>query len=408
MRIVHVSCWDTRGGAAIAASRLHLGLLAQGVDSHMLCARVQGDLPNNHLISQGIRFQKDRALNAVTDKIATKQNDPTSFGCSINFFSNALIKRLNELKPDVVHLHWVGASTVSIALLEKIQYPIVWTLHDMWPFCGAEHYDVTGEQRWATGYTAENRPVGATGPDISRKVWEAKMKHWKNLTIHFVGVSSWITECCRESAVFRNLSNASTVRCIHNGLDREIFNPQPKKAARAKLGIRRDAKLLVFGAYSMVSSVKGGDLLVEALKALHQGDMPVELCVFGRGGSEIDVQMPVHDLGSIKDPHDMATVYSAGDVMLVPSRIESFGQTASEALACGTPVVCFDTSGLRDIVRNGVCGRRATTFEPDAFFQAIIEVLNKNSDQADVSEQANVFDLKKISSEYLGLYTSQL
>lgn len=408
MRIVHVNCWDVLGGASIAASRLHLGLLDQGVDSHMLCAKMLGDLPNTHLISEGIRFQKDRFFNAITSRLARIQNDPTSFGCSINFFSNALIRRLHELKPDVVHLHWVGASTVSIHLLRQIPYPIIWTLHDMWPFCGAEHYDVTGVRRWASGYTAENRPKRASGPDINRIVWEAKMKHWQDLTIHFVGVSNWITECCRESAVFQNLSKASTVRCIHNGLDLDIFKPTPKQDARAKLGIPVEPKTLLFGAHNTSSSVKGGDLLIKALNSLHGLKMEIQLCVFGRGGSEIEAPFPVHRLGSIGNPLDLAVVYSAGDIMIVPSRIESFGQTASEALACGTSVVCFDTSGLRDIVRDNICGFRAEPGNSGSLAHSIERMLTVTSYPDEVAERAAIFDLKKIASKYIDLYSSRI
>lgn len=408
MRIVHVSCWDTRGGAAIAASRLHLGLLKKGVDSHFLCARSQGDLPNTHLISEGLAFQKDRALNALCRMIGDRQNDPTSFGCSTNFFSNALTKRLHQLKPDIVHLHWVGTSVAPLSALKHIPYPIIWNLHDMWPFSGAEHYDVTGERRYATGYTAENRPKDATGPDVNRWVWQRKMHYWKGLTMHFVGVSDWISDCCRASQVFQNLSKESTVHTIHNGLDRTIFYPRSKAAARAELGLRADCKTILFGAFSATSYVKGGNLLMQALKKLDAGDKPIELAVFGNASAEITAPGTIRYLGSIKDPGDMAKVYSAGDLMVVPSRIESFGQTASEALACGTPVACFDTSGLRDIVRNDVCGIRAKAFDLDDLALAIKNLLKRPADPAAVAQQAEIFDLGLIVDQHLSLYRTCL
>lgn len=408
MRIVHVSCWDTRGGAAIAASRLHLGLLKKGVDSHFVCSRSQGTLPNTHLISRGLSFRKYRALNAVCQKVGNRLKDPSSFGCSINLFGHALIKRLHELKPDIVHLHWVGANTASIAALRRIPFPIIWTLHDMWPFCGAEHYSVSGEKRYAIGYTSNNRPKGSTGPDINRWVWERKMKHWKGLSIHFVGVSRWISECCSESRVFQNLSNDSSVSTIHNGLDEKIFCPDSKESAKVELGLRKGYKAVIFGAYSATSYVKGGDLLTQALAELNAEHDAIELVVFGNASANITASVPIRNLGSIKDPKEMAKVYRAGDLMVVPSRIESFGQTASEALACGTPVACFDTSGLRDIVRNEICGIRARAFDVGDLAAAIKHLIKQPSDSVAVAQQAKMFYLDTIIDQHIKLYKLHL
>lgn len=106
----------------------------------------------------------------------------------------------------------------------------------------------------------------------------------------------------------------------------------------------------------------------------------------------------------LKNPDDMATVYSAGDVMLVPSRIESFGQTASEALACGTPVVCFDTSGLRDIVRNAVCGNRVSSRSAKNLAMATEQLMEQKNIPELVAKEAELFDLRFTVSQQRQLY----
>lgn len=404
MRIVHVSCWDTRGGAAIATSRLHLGLLEKGVDSHLLCARRQSSLPNTHLISEGLTFQKDRCFQALTQRMCSRQKDPTSFGCSANYFGNALVQRLHDLQPDIVHLHWVGASTAATCALKHITYPIVWTLHDMWPFCGAEHYDVTDERRYIHGYTPENRPEGAAGLDINRWVWGRKMHHWQGLCLHFVGVSNWISQCCRESAIYKNLSRESSVTTIHNGLDRTVFRPIPKAEAKANLGLNSASKLIAFGAFNAASAVKGGDLLLRSLEVLNTDEENIEIAIFGASSTTVKSKIPTLALGSIRDPKQMAMVYSAADLILVPSRIESFGQTASEAIACGTPVVCFDTSGLRDIVKDGVNGARVIPYDTDAYALEVKNWLESATTQEEISQGAECFDLNKVVEQHIALY----
>ena len=71
----------------------------------------------------------------------------------------------------------------------------------------------------------------------------------------------------------------------------------------------------------------------------------------------MELGFPVHYLGKIDDENKLALLYSSADVMIVPSTEEVFGQTASESLACGTPVICFDTTGLKDLVDHQVNGQ---------------------------------------------------
>ena len=110
------------------------------------------------------------------------------------------VKRINASDADVVHLHWVQGEMLSIADMGRIQKPIVWTLHDMWAFCGAEYY--TEEFRWREGYRRDNRPAYESGFDLNRWTWQRKRKHWQR-PMHIVTPSTWLGECVRDSMLMR-------------------------------------------------------------------------------------------------------------------------------------------------------------------------------------------------------------
>src|SRR5205085_3842933 len=105
----------------------------------------------------------------------------------------------NRNDSDIVNLHWVGGETMSIGDIGRIRKPIVWTLHDMWAFCGAEHYTDDGPAaRWRHGYSAHNRSHHCAGIDIDRHTWNRKLQAWKN-PMHVVAPSRWLADCARKS-----------------------------------------------------------------------------------------------------------------------------------------------------------------------------------------------------------------
>ncbi len=107
---------------------------------------------------------------------------------------------------DLLHLHWLGDDTLSIEEIGRLPMPVIWTFHDQWAFCGAEHYSglpATGSstaqaERFAQGYTPENRPGEEAGPDLNRRTWERKQRHWRR-PLELICPSNWMAECVRRS-----------------------------------------------------------------------------------------------------------------------------------------------------------------------------------------------------------------
>jgi len=311
------------------------------------------------------------------------------------------VKRINSSDADVVNLHWVQREMLSIADISRIKKPVVWTLHDMWAFCGAEHYSFNN--RWREGYLANNRPEDESGLDLNRWAFERKTKHWKS-PLQIVTPSNWLATCVSESA----LMSKWPVTAIPNPIDVASWQPAPRDVARTMFGLPKGARLILFGAIGGTKdNLKGFDLLQDALYQLRNDgeSSEVELVVFGElePRDSPDMGFTVHYVGHLHDDVSLALLYSAVDVMVVPSRVEAFGQTASEANACGTPVVAFDTSGLRDIVVHKKNGYLARCFDVGDLAAGTLWVLQKvDSSGTDFRAEVRKSAVQRFSYQVVG------
>ena len=207
------------------------------------------------------------------------------------------------------------------------------------------------------------------------------------------------------------------VQTIPNGLDTTFWTPANNTHIRNTLGLPQDKKIILFGAnQSTHDHMKGFDLLKEALSLLpKEKKKDVELLVFGAdsGGSLENEGYSVNFLGYIGDLSHLRDLYRSADVMLVPSRLESFGQTASEAHACGIPVVAFDASGTADIVDHMKTGYLAKAFDVNDFCAGILWVLENDLRRKQLGLEArrkavNSFDHLLVAKEHIKTYKKVL
>jgi len=399
MKIKIVSTSDSSGGAARAAFRLHRTFLASSLESRMRVAEKQSGLTSidgsdGKLMAKGWRVLR-RNLAISLMRLQTSPNSNTH---SPSFFSSGIINELNENVADVINLHWVCSEFLSVEDVGRISKPVVWTLHDMWAFCGAEHYaPEDGSARWRSGYMAENRPAEQKGLDIDRWVWNRKCKHWSR-PIHIVTPSNWLADCVRNSALMRDWP----VTVIPNPIDTRQFQPWPKQMAREMLGLPRDARLVLFGAIGGGSDPrKGWDLLQPALTIAFANMPDIHGVIFGQSepANVPDLGMPLHWMGHISDDVTLALLYSAADVMVVPSRQENLPQSGTEAQACGCPVVAFNCTGLPDVVSHQETGYLAEPYDTDHFAQGIIWVLEDIERHSRLCSAARMRALLKWSPE---------
>jgi len=406
MKILIVNTSDINGGAARAAYRLHQSLLMKNIDSQMLVLNKSSD--DFTVLGPISKIEKViNKLKPTLDSIPVKfYKEKTTTLFSVSWlFSKKIVDKINALKPDIVHLHWINGGMIRIEDLPKIKAPIVWTLHDMWAFTGGCHYD---DECGSYKENCGNCPVlnSHSVKDLSYKILNRKKRSYskvQNLTV--IGVSRWLTNCAAESKLF---NSAKTIN-LPNPIDTLKFKPTNQTLSRELWNLPKNKKLILFGAMGSISDPrKGFDELSDAFKNIKKND--VEFVVFGASTpvEPPDLGCKTHYIGSLSDDISLITLYSAVDLMVVPSRQEAFGQTASESMACGTPVVTFRHTGLVDIVDHKKNGYLAKPFDTVDLANGIEWVLdNDKYDELCFDARDKVireFDSKVVAEKYIKLY----
>jgi glycosyltransferase involved in cell wall biosynthesis len=370
-----ISQSDTAGGAARAAFRLHQALISSGVQSRMQVAVKKSDLVTVNGSVQGL-IGKVLGLmrTSLSGHLMRLQKAPNENLRSMALLPSGLVKELNQSEADVLNLHWINDEFLSIGDIAHLRKPLVWTLHDMWAFSGTEHYGPDDDSaRWRVGYRADNRPAGHGGLDIDRWVWGRKRKLWQH-PIHIVTPSRWLAACVKESALMREWP----VSVIPNPLDTRQYQPWPKEHARALLGLPAFATVVLFGALGGAKDIrKGWDLLQSALESLAEQKFEVEGVIFGQSApiNPPCLGLPLHWMGHLNDDVTLALLYSAADVMVVPSRQENLPQSGTEAQACGCPVVAFNCTGMSEVVAHEETGYLAKPYDFENLAKGIRWVL---------------------------------
>lgn len=406
MKVVHLNLTDSRGGAARAAFRVHQSLSLENIDSLMYVNNAESG--EWSVLAPLSRWEKVsnifRQMVAIAFRSLLRTENHVIHSPSI--LGSRWPKIVNESDADIVHLHWTGSEMLSIRDVKKIKKPLVWTLHDMWAFSGAEHY--AEDFRWREGYTKTNRPHHESGFDLNRWTWRRKKKLW-TMPIQLVTPSQWKANCAQESV----LLGKWPVEVIPHPIDLKIWNPVPQRVARDALGLPKDIPLVLFGAQDGGKNPrKGFDLLIESLG--HLQDVDVQLVVFGEPAPRMPIHFgfPTHYTGKLEDDFTLRFLYSAADVFALPSRQDNLPLTAVESLACGLPVVAFDNAGVPTVIEHRKNGFLATAFDTQQFAEGMRwAVTHKNSMdmRKSIRKFAELnFDPAVISAQYRSLYARVL
>jgi len=407
VKVLLVSTYDIIGGAARAAYRLHQGLRSVGCDSRML-VQVKAGQDDSVL---GPRTRSGRLVGMLKPPLDVAPLSLCKRRLSRDFTMQLLpglsAARLNDMGADVVNLHWVGGSFVAPEQVARIAAPLVWTLHDMWPFTGGCRYSRDcGKYRDNCGACPE---LGSRFQwDASRLGWLRKRRSWRDLQLTVVAPSRWLAECVTRSSLMRE----ARVEVIPNGLNTSAYRPIDRALARSLLGLPLDVPLVAFGAEAATSDPrKGFAELVAAVRKLSAVTMPStpQLVVFG-GRLGLDLPLKTHALGRLNDELSLALVYSAADLFVAPSLQDNLPNTVLEALSCGAPVVAFRIGGMPDMVEHLRCGYLAQPGDTGDLAEGIRWVLADRERRAQLSRQSRdraqtAFAQNVQARRYLELYS---
>jgi glycosyltransferase involved in cell wall biosynthesis len=416
MNILHISTSDIDGGAARAAYRLHRGLQSLNQNSHMLVKEKSSK--DTSIIAPELSLEQGLARAKLTfDALPLKLYRRRKSLLSIHLLPDYSPSKVAKISPDIINLHWISAAFIQIETLAKYRRPLVWTLHDMWVFTGGCHY--TDDCENYTKSCGSCPQLGSNKDyDLSRWVWQRKVNSWKNLDMTIIAPSSWMAERAMSSSLFQNTGHNTKIQVIPHGLNTEVFRPIRREIAREVLNLPQDKQLILFGAVQATSDKrKGFQLLQAALQKLSKSgwEDKLELLIFGTSQPEKsnNLGFKANHLGYLHDDGYLALLYSAADVMVVPSIQECFGQTGSESLACGTPVVAYDGTGLKDIVDHKQNGYLAKPYEVEDLAQGIIWTLENQDRYEHISHNARIKAKKEFSIDlqaqrYYNLYSNIL
>lgn len=407
MKILTVSATDHIGGAAIAAYRLHQGLLGAGIEAEMLVMRKVTADSSVHRLSSGLhryrRMQRRLAERRHQSQLGRHPRQPGSGYWSLNRFGYPIAKAVNVFEADVVHLHWVGDNYLPIPQFAKIKAPIVWTLHDMWAFTGGCHSaDDCLNYRENCGSCPQLRHPAAD--DISARILRQKRRAWANLPMTIVCPSQWLADCARQSRVLKN----RRIEVIPNGIDPSQFKRLDKGSARQAFNLPLDKKLILFGAVGGTEDPrKGFAYLWDALRLLPEKS-DIELVVFGAAQAEaLELHLPLHQVGYLGDSVSMTLLYSACDVLVLPALQENLPNTLMESLACGTPCVAFNQGGTPELIQHQHNGYLARFKDRADLAKGIQWVLAGSLSPQSIHQQAlDRYHIGHIAKQYIRLYQS--
>jgi len=403
IKVLHLVGGSYSDGAYKGANILHQALLELNVDSKILNDTPQ-KIDHNDLKSY------DRNIIYINNNFYTKllnisfiylekflksiylHSPRSTFTLGLFGFDITKLKAYKEA--DVIHIHWLSQGFINIKCLSKIKKPVVWTMRDMWPFTGGSHYSMDFE-KYENSY-------------LSKIIQNFKKKNYgKNF--YFIAISDWLKNKAEKSNVLKNYK----IKRIYNNINLNDFDLIKQNTARSFLRIKTKKKIILYGAQNPQSKRKGWDIFVETLKKLDKSKY--FLLIFGNFWSheildQIGIEYKV--TGFIDDKKTLNSIYSSADLFVASSIQEAFGKTWVEALACETPVVCFNNTCSSEIIDHKINGYVVKNFDSNELKEGIEWLSNHVKNEIytrDMCRYKTVeFDAKFIAKKYIDLYKNVL
>lgn len=406
MRVLHIHKAGMKEGpgGAICMRRLHFGLRDAGVDSKILCVREIPHAKNDHVV-----ISKPSKIELIWNINTKRITNPLGLEDILNINSLRIMDNKSYQDANIINFHRVFDifSYLAFPRLTKDK-PAVFTLHEMWPFTGHCRYSYECE-RWKSGCGKCPFKSIYTPPirfDYTWLQWKIKKWIYKRSNITFIAPSRWIYRLSQKSVL-----NSCPIHYIPHGINTNIFRKLDPFACRAKLGLPKNKKIILFVAHQIKKFVKGGDLLLKSLNKLPQKlkDESI-LLTMGLPDEKIprETDMQTVSLGYISDDSEKATVYNAADLFICPSRAETLGLVLLESMACGTPAVAFDVGGISDTVLPGRTGYLAKPENTEELTSGIIVYLENDKIRKDASKKCREIILKKYTIELMVKRYSEL
>jgi len=402
MKILQINTSVNTGSTGRIAEDISKAVLGNGYQSFIAAGFT--DRPSaSHVIKIGNQW--DQKLHGIK----TRLFDRHGFGSKNATLQ--LVKELAQIKPDLIHLHNLHGYYLHIGVLfeylKEVQLPVVWTFHDCWPFTGhCSFFDRYNCTKWQTvchhcpntkGYPA------SLGIDNSRRNYRDKKSIFNGLdNCTIVTPSEWLADHVNHSF----LGNYP-VKCIHNGIDLEVFSPTANSES-ILANYQINSTPFILGVASTWDLRKG---LKDFEKLALRKDKPFLVVLVGLSKNQIE-SLPTGVIGIARTENtaELAALYAAATVFVNPSYVDNFPTTNLEALACGTPVITYNTGGSPEAI-DAETGIVVEKGDLNGLYGAIVQICSKGKDfyTGKCRERAvRYFNKEDRYTDYLELYQSML
>jgi len=383
VKILHLSSYLT-GGAGISASRLHDAISKHCDDCESHLATSHSSHYSSYPFLYSLLKNSQLSPSQVRSKLISLLLSPFltaryPFQSYIGLFSSSIVSNsIHTLNPDVVHYHWIASEFVSIASIAYRNKPSVFTLHDSWFLNGCVPYK---EDQFPDSLRSISPKLNLLHQILEKYTLSRKQRSYLCFPLHLIAPSSWIANLAIRACPYAHIS------IIPNAIPTDIFFPIPKQQARHSLGLDSNKFILLFsGNTNQLDVNKNLQFLITLVSRLAERH-DILLVIKSKSGLKHPTYLNPYilSLPFENDSKLLARVYSAVNLTVVPSYIESFSLVAAESISCGTPVLAFSGTGLDDVISNGHTGLLVDENSPDAVFNLIeSHILQKSFFKPDV------------------------
>jgi len=397
MKVLQINSVCGIGSTGRIATELHKDLIDKGHESYIAYGR--GEPINcENAIKIGTKFDN------FTHLFATRLFDRHGFGSVAA--TKDFIRWVEDLDPDIIHLHNVHGYYLNIETLfnylKHSEKPVVWTLHDCWSFTGHCAYFTYAQcDKWKVGChdcSQKKSYPASLFLDGSKRNYTIKKDLFANLeNISIVTPSQWLADLVGNSY----LSKIYT-RKINNGIDIEIFRPVGSTFVREKYKLGHG--FLILGVANIWNYRKGLEYFIRLSKILPDN---FQIVIVGLDDKQI-TSLPSNIIGikQTSNIDELVQLYSLADVFVNPTMEDNFPTVNIEALACGTPVITFNTGGSPESIKDN-CGYVVEKGNVDGLkkYINIVRQAGKNSySQQCIRSVRDNFSKNDRIKEYLDLY----
>lgn len=393
MRVYQVNVVCGSGSTGRIAANLAQTIQKYGGESKIAYGR--GDAPEGIdaiKISNKLDLYAHVMLTRITDKHGLYSKGATK----------RLIKDIREYEPDIIHLHNIHGYYVNYEMLfeflKDYNRPIVWTLHDCWPYTGhCAYFDYVGCEKWKTACfecPQKLKYPSSILKDNSKNNFQKKMKAFTSLeNITIVTVSEWLKRITKKSFLKK-----FTIEKISNGIDLQIMKPT-ESGLKEKYYLE-DKKILL-GVATVWDERKGLNTFYELSNYLPE---QYKIVLIGLSKQQKEKKPEgILAIDKISNPVEMAKWYSVADIFVNTSVEETMGLTTVEAMACGTPVIVMNTTASPELV-DDKCGKIVEPNDLDMLKSAIFTISKNKQVSAHCVNHAKEYEKDKQYKQYIDLY----